>query len=252
VVRVNRTGGRAFNNLGLAQLTEGKERAALASFEQALRLDPSSIQAAANLITHLENLGDLDRATTICQRVLAQHPQNPLLLSLAGRVQLQQGNYQEARSLLEKVTQLPEGTTGAANTWARDLGISRLKTGDIEGARAILTEALGAHPEDPSLWTNLGLVHLAREDPPAAETVFRRAVALPGASPAAQQNLAVSLHLQGKFVAAARHLLAAARANAPVPVSFARAIADSLLSRTPLPPVWAQVDSLRRHLEATP
>jgi Flp pilus assembly protein TadD len=62
--------------------------------------------------------------------------------------------------------------------------------------------ALQIVPQDPGVMSNLGLSLALAQKPVEAETVLRRAAALPTATPKVRQNLALVLAVQGKYAEA--------------------------------------------------
>ncbi len=63
-----------YNVRGLAEASQGKDTAAIASFRKALDVDPTSAEAANNLGLKLKETGDLDEAEKVLRLVVSQQP----------------------------------------------------------------------------------------------------------------------------------------------------------------------------------
>ncbi|HEX3871523.1 MAG TPA: tetratricopeptide repeat protein, partial [Pirellulales bacterium] len=84
--------------LGAAALERALPIVARRHFEEALRLDPESPEAANNLawlLTHFEPL-DVDRALTLVNPVIARFPNRPPVLQTRGHALAMLGRWQEA------------------------------------------------------------------------------------------------------------------------------------------------------------
>lgn len=190
VLHVNPANARAWSNLGLLRLDAGETAAADDNFRRALRLEPGLSRASANLMSILENAGDLAGALESGASALAHHPDDPLLLSYQGRLLLAAGRAAEALPMLERVADLKDGPELAVASWAADLGLALLELDRVEDAVA----ALG------------------------------RAVALPGASGAVHRNLAVAFYRLERYDEAWTHLERACALGDRVPASFEAAL----------------------------
>ncbi len=117
------------------------------------------------------------------------------LLGAYGRALADVGSYQQALDVLGRAH------TPDAPDWR------------ILNAQGAVLDQLGRHPEaqrhyanalkivpnEPAVLSNLGLSYALGKDLKRAETTLRKAVAQPGASPKARQNLALVVGLQGRF-----------------------------------------------------
>ncbi|HCH65596.1 MAG: capsular biosynthesis protein [Deltaproteobacteria bacterium] len=65
----------------------------------------------------------------------------------------------------------------------REAGIQALKDGDADTAKALLSEAVAAHPTDTSAWWELGWAHWSRDDFAAAVEAWRTVETLDAAWP---------------------------------------------------------------------
>lgn len=74
--------------------------------------------------------------------------------------------------------------------------------GRMDEAQRRYQLALQIVPQDAGVMSNLGLSLALSKKPAEAETILRRAAALPTATPKVRQNLALVLALQGKYTEA--------------------------------------------------
>ncbi|BCJ92027.1 hypothetical protein IZ6_27620 [Terrihabitans soli] len=76
------------------------------------------------------------------------------------------------------------------------------RMGRMDDAQKQYQAALKLAPNDPGVMSNLGLSLALSQKPTEAESILRRAAALPTATPKVRQNLALVLALQGKYAEA--------------------------------------------------
>jgi tetratricopeptide (TPR) repeat protein len=117
--------------------------------------------------------GKNEDADRILREALVKAPDStPVRVALA-KVRRRLGDDAEAQQFLEAALAAEPSDVGAAN----DLAVLHLsKPGGTASARAVLTEALKAHPDDPGLHLNLALA-LADSDAARARTHAQRAQA---------------------------------------------------------------------------
>ena len=91
---------------------------------------------------------------------------------------------------------------GTAATALVAQGHRQAAGGDYEAAAATLERALRIEPENPLLWVELGRVRLGQNNPPQADSMGRKALALATGDPAAQaaawRLIADSLRARGR------------------------------------------------------
>ena len=100
----------AYNNRGLVYRAIGKPGSALADYRQALELEPTNGPALGNLGNMLLEVGQLDEASEVLERVVAlSHPQEvefaEHLLNL-GNVRKEQGSLDQAITCFRRATEL--------------------------------------------------------------------------------------------------------------------------------------------------
>ncbi len=76
----------------------------------------------------------------------------------------------------------------AASTALVKQGRAQSLKGEYPSAIATLERALRIEPDNPLVWLELGQVHLSAKNPPQAESMARKAIALATGNPAVQAN----------------------------------------------------------------
>lgn len=225
VLTVNDGCERAWNNLGLVRLEAGDRTGARRAFERSLAVAAiPQPRTYANLIQTLRDDGDLAAALGVARDAVRRHPDDPLVLSLAGGVLVEAGQAAAARPLLDRVAPIPGGERQAASTWRRDRGLAHLLTDDPAGGEQLLLEAAQADPADASVLATLGWFYLQQDRLGEAESALARAVALPGASAIAWRNRAVALLRLDRAAEAAAALDQAEALGDEVPPSLRHAV----------------------------
>ncbi|MEN9890659.1 MAG: hypothetical protein RLY78_954 [Pseudomonadota bacterium] len=211
---------------GRAQLALGQPRAALATLG---RLGSNaSPQAQLMLAEAQRGAGRGEAARATLQRLVGQFPQDAAIGEAATRLALEQGRRDEAlaqaRRLQGALPRSPLGAlleadiTAAANQWdasAKALRLAAERSGlnntiaarlhralSLAGreaeAKTLADDWLRQQPKDPGFRVHLGDMAMARQDPAAAEALYRQAQSLAPDSPLVLNNLAQALAQQKK------------------------------------------------------
>jgi Flp pilus assembly protein TadD len=114
----------------------GRFEDAIAGAREALKLDPVSMVAEANLSILYYNAGRCDEALESCRKALEMGPALPRPYDDLGRILLEKGAPSEAIAALEKAVSL--SNRGAR--WLSSLGYGYGVTGKKDKAREILAE----------------------------------------------------------------------------------------------------------------
>jgi tetratricopeptide (TPR) repeat protein len=97
---------------------------------QAIRLDPESAEALANLCEAEEGLGEIEAAEEHATQALAREPEHALALATIGRIRMTQEKYEEARdAFLRAIASAPRS---AKTHYQLSLAFARL--GDLESS----------------------------------------------------------------------------------------------------------------------
>ncbi len=172
--------------LAVCQSLLGKDRAALATFEQARRIDPSSVEVRHYLGMHYLKGGQDDLAAPLFEFVLEAQPDRLVAIEGLAKVRAHQGRMAEAIALLERSVPLARDPA----TRLVEVGLLRMQTGEtapaiaaFEQARASQGEAFRRNLELGVLYLSAGRLEDARAaldrvppgHPEAAMALFKRA-----------------------------------------------------------------------------
>jgi tetratricopeptide (TPR) repeat protein len=162
-------------NLGAVLQAQDKQAEALTQFQQALKINPTSVAALTSLGVSQQALGNVTAAQQLYQQALERDP-----------------DYTNARYNLANVL---------------------LAQGDVHEAIAHLQMLLRTQPNDAGVHNSLGSAYGMQGNHPKAEAHFQHAVRLNPANADARANLAFVVAVQGKFDEAITHYEAALRLN---------------------------------------
>ena len=147
---------------------EGNHGAAIAAYDRALEVQPSSARLLLSLGNAQRAAGAFQLAVESYQRSIALQPREPL-------------------------------------AWV-NLGIALGELGDVQGAATALAHATTLNDAEPLAWFNLGNLALVRGDLVRARALYSRAAELDPGIPLVQFQLARVALTTGDSVAALRHL----------------------------------------------
>jgi len=178
-------------------------------WRHAVRLDPASPIAVANLGWELRARGDLAEAVEQCQRALLLRPDYADAHLNLGLAMAAQGRAAEAERHLRRVLELTPRSTAAQS----GLGSLLEAEGRVDEAIAHFREALQINPRSAEIHNNLG-VALARSGRTGeALAEFAEAIRLDPSFSQAQNNLGLALAHMGRLTEAQDHFLAAIRSE---------------------------------------
>ena len=178
-------------------------------WRHAVRLDPASPIAVANLGWELRARGDLAEAVEQCQRALLLRPDYADAHLNLGLAMAAQGRAAEAERHLRRVLELTPRSTAAQS----GLGSLLEAEGRVDEAIAHFREALRINPRSAEIHNNLG-VALARSGRTGeALAEFAEAIRLEPSFSQAQNNLGLALAHMGRLTEAQDHFLAAIRSE---------------------------------------
>jgi len=193
---------------------------AISLFEQALTLDPRSVDAQSWLAYALATgatsqvtdsaAADIARAEGLIDQVLAASPRNPLAHYAKGQVLRTQGRYEEAIPEYERALASNRNLVGALN----GLGWCKLSAGSIDEVIPLQEQAIRLSTRDPRIgwWYFLiGTVHLLQSRIDEAIVWLEKARSAIPAVPIAHSNLAAAYALSGDLDRAGNQLTEARR-----------------------------------------
>lgn len=244
------TGATTLTRLAQARAAAGDDRGARETFEESLLKDDGSWTVPATYAAHLHGAGDLARAIELYRTAAERGAPPSARLNLARALILTDQRDAGAEQLDALLSLSPDAETAAQARRLR-FGLARpndehrleeagqvavgAREGDLDAARATLSE-IAADASD--LWEahfGLGLVARRQGDAPGAEEAFRRALELLPEQPDAEHELGVALLMQGKIDEAVMALEEAAHHRAEDPgyvadAGFAYMVAGNLHS----------------------
>lgn len=209
---------------GEALADRGRLSEAAEALRKAVQLYPDRREAQNNLGVVLAQLGEYDAAIHHFQQALRMKRNDPEALTNWGQALMLTGQWAQAEEkfrialkvnprfelardhLADLQRRAADGATVAEqNRRAEELA----RQGKMAEARALLTDALRAAPNDPDTLTNLGNVCAAEGNLQQARRYYESAIAADRAAPNPRFNLATLLAVEGQFTQAEEHLRAA-------------------------------------------
>lgn len=183
-----------YNKLGYDLEQAGHMPEALASFEQALRLNPAYTRAHLNLARAFARLGRYGDAIAEFQRSLALDRDNGQAEAELADAFMQEGRAADA---------LPhwQAALREAPNWAQgycSLGYALFMSGRIQSAVSAYRAAVRLDPKSAPAWDGLGNALLAGGNPSGAIDACERAVRLQRSFGEAQNTLGVALARSGR------------------------------------------------------
>ncbi len=187
-VGVRRDAG-ALHNLGVAYAKLGRLDEAVASFREALELNPRSAGSHRNLGLALREQRKLTEALTHYAEAARLEPDNAAAHHDLGHILFDAGRHEEALPSLREAVRLSPELWGAHI----DLGRCLARLGKSAEAMAAYEEALQIKPDAADAHNNLGiLLEQARRYPEAVQSL-RRALRFNPSSAETHSNLGVAL-----------------------------------------------------------
>lgn len=174
---------RCSYHIGRSLAARGQSAKAVASWQEALRLDPRLEGVNRRLALAYWAAGDLQSARRHFAAELRLLPRHGEALVEFGRLLLQMDDRGGAGRMFERAFELDPGNAAAA----RCLAETRLRGGHVDEALAVCRNGLHASPGDAGLlamraevWLELGRADRARRDIEAASAAEPDLAALPG------------------------------------------------------------------------
>jgi len=188
---------------------------AIGFFEQALVLDPQSVEAqirlAGSLVSRVMNgltasvREDLARGETLVDRALAASPGRAYAHLVKGQAMRAQGRFEQALPEYEAALVLNHNLAVALT----GLAWCKLSMGSIEEVIPLEEQAIRLSPRDPSIgacYYLIGTVHLLESHTDAAVLWFEKARSAQPAGPFERSRLAAAYALRGETERAAAEL----------------------------------------------
>ena len=157
-------------NLGLVLEKEGRLHEAESAYVEALRLNPSYVEAQSNLGNVWRSQGRLKEAAQAFQTVLRMTPRSVEAHNNLGVIFKELGDSDRAIDEYRAALQLNPGHAEALN----NLGVALKEQGKLEEAKTSFQQALSHKPHYANAQYHLGLVYLWQQQPEEALACFRQ------------------------------------------------------------------------------
>jgi tetratricopeptide (TPR) repeat protein len=183
-----------YNNLALVAVEENKSDEALASFENALRVDATNFTALNGLLTiHVRNK-EIDKAHARLDQLLSSYPNSATLHYFKGQAHGIQGNASAAEAEFRKSLELDP------NYIASYSALGALFTNLKQNDRAIAEyqRILAIRPDNSTVYTLIGMLEDARQNYDAAADAYRKALERDQNAVIAANNLSWLYAVTGK------------------------------------------------------
>jgi tetratricopeptide (TPR) repeat protein len=195
--------------LGDAWRSTGKQREAVAAYDQVVRLSPSSLRGLRALAGALSDSGDPSRAAEILKRAMQIAPNDPETWYRYGILDASSGRMNEAIDKIRKAIALDPSLPEKSRRLAEIL----VKMGKQDAAQVALHDALRIDPYDEDAWDLSGRILAEKGQIAEAMYDFERAIRLRPGSAIHLYDYALALARSGRFDEAQVQAGAALRAD---------------------------------------
>jgi tetratricopeptide (TPR) repeat protein len=183
-----------YNNLALVSLMENNREEALASYENALRVDGTNFVALNGIITQYARSKELDKAHSRIDQALSAYPNVSWLHFLKGQIYGYQANGQAAEGELRRALEIDPNYLPAYSS----LAALFINAKQEDRAIAEYKKILAIRPDNAAVYTLIGMLEDARQNYDAAADSYRKALELDQNSVIAANNLAWLYAVTGK------------------------------------------------------
>jgi predicted O-linked N-acetylglucosamine transferase (SPINDLY family) len=226
-------------NLGLALQAQGDLAGAVASFKEALRLQPSTPWVYCNLGLALHALGDLEGAIAQYREALCLKPDFADAYFHLGTSLQATGDLAGAVAHYQQAVQFQPTYAAAHN----NLGTALQEQGNLPGAIVHYQQALRLQPENVHAHNNLGNAWRVLGNVDGAIASFQEVLRLQPRFPGVHNNLALALYAAGDLGGAIAQFQEELRLHPDTAAAVA-----NLLRPLQEAADWAQADALAGHI----
>ena len=179
-------------------ITQDDFEKAAAYWAQQHAAQPKDTAIMLNYASSLQRLGRGNEATGILAKAALREPGNRDVLAAYGKALASKGDLTTALDMIRRAQAAgaPDWKLLSAEAAILD------QLGQNDAARVLYGNALKMKPDEPSVLSNYGMSYVLTGDLKQAESLLRKAIALPGADSRVRQNLALVVGLQGRFAEA--------------------------------------------------
>jgi tetratricopeptide (TPR) repeat protein len=173
-IRLDPTSALAFRNRGNVYANKGDNDRAIADYSEAIRLDPKNALVLRNRGDAYTNKGDNDRAIADLNEAIRLDPKSALAFSYRGVGHANKGDYERAIADFNVAIQLDPRSTHAF----RNRGVVYAHKGDDNRAIADLNEAIRLDPKSALALRNRGDAYTNKGDNDRAIADYNEAIRL--------------------------------------------------------------------------
>lgn len=175
-------------------MKENSAYGAIAHLSKLAEQDPGDKRVAYDLARNLRYVGALSDAERTLNNARAIHPDDPLLRLELAKVKIAGGFAEEALTLLVPLAEERRDDPGVLQA----LGLAHDRLGAHDQAQAAYAQAMEHGRPSAALLNNDGLSRLMSGDVDGAVRRLREASTAPGANAQVRENLALALILKGE------------------------------------------------------
>jgi len=183
-----------YNNLALVSAVEGKPEDAMASYENALRVDATNFIALNGMITQYARNKELDKAHSRVDQALSMYPNVAWLYFLKGQIYGYESNPQAAEAQFRRALEIDPNYLPAYSSLAAIF----INTKQQDRAIAEYKKILAIRPDNAAVYTLIGMLEYQRQNYDAAVENYRKALEFDQNAPIAANNLAWLYGVDGK------------------------------------------------------
>jgi tetratricopeptide (TPR) repeat protein len=179
--------------LGELRLHQNKYPEGVTLVEQALQLDPNSIEAMRILVAYDLSQKHPEKALARINAQIAKSPQSGRFYGMLSQLQAQAGNLEAASAAAQKAVQLNSADPLDVLLYAQ----IATQRGEVANAVAAWQKWSAAHPTDAGALALLGMLEESRGNRSQAELYYKKSLQIRPGQPVAANNLAYMMLQNG-------------------------------------------------------
>lgn len=183
-----------YNNLAFVAMAENKPQDAMASFENALRVDATNFVALNGIVAQYAKSNELDKAHARVDQALSSYPNVSWLHFLKGQTHRLQGNGAAAEAEFRRALEIDPGYLPAYSSLAEIF----ISSQQVDRAIDEYKKILAIRPDNATVYTLIGMLEDSRQNYDGAIDNYKKALERDQNAVIAANNLAWSYAVNGK------------------------------------------------------